>query len=53
MRVVVCTIVHHPADARIYHRQIRALLDAGHEVTYIAPAELTDFHPERGRPSLT
>ena len=28
MRVVVCTIVHHPADARIYHRQIRALLDA-------------------------
>jgi glycosyltransferase involved in cell wall biosynthesis len=52
MRVVVCTIVHHPADARIYHRQIRALLDAGHEVTYIAPVELTDFHPERGRPSL-
>ena len=37
MRVVVCTIVHHPADARIYHRQIRALLDAGHQVTYIAP----------------
>ena len=29
MRVVVCTIVHHPADARIYHREIRALLDAG------------------------
>jgi glycosyltransferase involved in cell wall biosynthesis len=52
MRVVVCTIVHHPADARIYHRQIRALLDAGHEVTYIAPVELADFHPERGRPSL-
>jgi len=37
MRVVVCTVVHHPADARILHRQIRALLDAGHEVTYIAP----------------
>ena len=37
MRVVVCTVVHHPADARIYYRQIRALLDAGHEVTYIAP----------------
>jgi glycosyltransferase involved in cell wall biosynthesis len=37
MRVVVCTIVHHPQDARILHRQIRALLDAGHEVTYIAP----------------
>ena len=47
MRVVVCTIVHHPADARIYHRQIRALLDAGHEVTYIAPVDAEDSHPER------
>ena len=37
MRVLVCTIVHNPADARILHRQIRALLDAGHDVTYIAP----------------
>ena len=47
MRVVVCTIVHHPADARIYHRQIRALLDAGHEITYIAPVASQDFFPER------
>ncbi len=47
MRVVVCTIVHHPADARIYHRQIRALLDAGHQVTYIAPAGVQDFYAER------
>ena len=47
MRVVVCTIVHHPGDARIYHRQIRALLDAGHEVTYIAPFDAENFHPER------
>jgi glycosyltransferase involved in cell wall biosynthesis len=30
-------VVHHPADARIYYRQIRALLDARHQVTYIAP----------------
>src|SRR2546430_13225875 len=52
MRVVVCTIVHHPADARIYHRQIRALLDAGHEVRYIAPVGLQDFHSERAWPSL-
>ena len=43
MRVVVCTIVHHPADARIYHRQIRALLEAGHQVTYIAPVVEEDF----------
>ena len=52
MRVVVCTIVHHPADARIYHRQIRALLEAGHEVTYIAPVGPQDFNPERTWPSL-
>ncbi|GAA1278660.1 hypothetical protein Psi02_60590 [Planotetraspora silvatica] len=37
MRVCVGTIVHHPEDARITHRQIRALLDAGHQVTFIAP----------------
>jgi glycosyltransferase involved in cell wall biosynthesis len=46
MRVVVCTVVHHPADARIFYRQIRALLDAGHEVTYIAPVGEPDFHPD-------
>jgi glycosyltransferase involved in cell wall biosynthesis len=46
MRVVVCTIVHHPADARIFHRQIAALLAVGHQVTYIAPVDATDF-PER------
>ncbi|GLW96042.1 glycosyltransferase [Microtetraspora sp. NBRC 16547] len=37
MRVCVGTIVHHPEDVRIAHRQIRALLDAGHQVTYVAP----------------
>ncbi|WP_431894047.1 glycosyltransferase [Nonomuraea sp. bgisy101] len=37
MRVCVATTLHHPEDARIMHRQIRALLDAGHEVTYVAP----------------
>jgi glycosyltransferase involved in cell wall biosynthesis len=52
VRVVVCTIVHHPADARIYHRQIRALLEAGHQVTYIAPAEAEDFSAERTGPQL-
>jgi glycosyltransferase involved in cell wall biosynthesis len=50
--VLVCTIVHHPADARIYHRQIRALLEAGHQVTYIAPAGSENFCPERSRPQL-
>jgi glycosyltransferase involved in cell wall biosynthesis len=52
MRVLVCTIVHHPADARIYHRQIRALLEAGHQVTYIAPAGSENFYPERSGPQL-
>jgi hypothetical protein len=52
VRVVVCTIVHHPADARIYHRQIRALLDAGHEVRYIAPVGPQDFESERSGLSL-
>jgi glycosyltransferase involved in cell wall biosynthesis len=37
VRVVVCTVVHHPADARIFFREIQAILDAGHDVTYIAP----------------
>jgi glycosyltransferase involved in cell wall biosynthesis len=45
MRVCVCTIVHHPEDARILHRQIRALLDAGHEVTYIAPFRACNVTP--------
>ena len=52
MRVVVCTIVHHPADARIYHRQIRALLEAGHQVIYIAPVEAEEFSAERTGPQL-
>jgi glycosyltransferase involved in cell wall biosynthesis len=63
VRVLICTLVHHPADARIYFRQIRALLEAGHQVTYIAPfgepgapvrnEEGQDPFPERTGPSLT
>ena len=37
MRVLVVTVVHHPDDSRIRHRQIEALLDAGWRVTYAAP----------------
>ena len=36
-RALVVTVVHHPEDARIRHRQIEALLDVGWEVTYAAP----------------
>jgi glycosyltransferase involved in cell wall biosynthesis len=63
VRVVVCTVVHHPADARIFYREIQALLDAGHDVVYIAPHDLSGHgtvrenqdqdHPERSRGSLT
>ena len=37
MRALVVTIVHHPDDSRIRHRQIAALLEAGWDVTYAAP----------------
>lgn len=37
MRVLVCTVVHHPTDARIFRREIGALLDAGIPVTAVAP----------------
>ncbi|MEV0581889.1 glycosyltransferase [Nonomuraea sp. NPDC050310] len=46
MRVCVATIVHHPEDARIMHKQIRALLDAGHEVTYVAPFSYYNVTPD-------
>ncbi|GII75434.1 hypothetical protein Sru01_04160 [Sphaerisporangium rufum] len=48
MRVCVGTIVHHPEDARILHRQIRALRDAGHEVTYVAPFVHRNVVPPAG-----
>ncbi len=36
-RVLVVTVVHDPEDARIRHRQLVSLLDAGFQVTYAAP----------------
>ena len=50
MRVLVCTVVHHVSDARIFRREIEALLDAGIDVTAIAPwpaTELADPHFQR------
>ncbi len=35
--VLVVTVVHHPEDSRIRHREIAALLNAGWAVTYAAP----------------
>jgi glycosyltransferase involved in cell wall biosynthesis len=37
MNVVVVTVAHRGDDARIVHRQIRSLLEAGHSVTLVAP----------------
>ncbi|MEX1178957.1 MAG: glycosyltransferase [Nitriliruptor sp.] len=41
MRTLIVTTVHTPLDARIHHRQIRALVAAGVEVTYAAPWSAT------------
>lgn len=38
---MVVTVVHHPSDARIAARQIPALVDRGHRVTYMAPWSAT------------
>lgn len=48
MRVLVVTVVHTPHDARIHHRQIRALRDAGVAVTQIAPFSATGTDPAAG-----
>jgi glycosyltransferase involved in cell wall biosynthesis len=45
VRVLVVTVVHRADDARILHRQIKALVDAGHEVTYAAPFTATGCTP--------
>lgn len=37
LKVLVATVVHDPFDARVYAREIQALLAAGHRVTYAAP----------------
>ncbi|MBA4864717.1 glycosyltransferase [Streptomyces sp. PSKA54] len=37
MRILVVTVVHHPEDARILHREIAALRDSGHQIVYAAP----------------
>lgn len=51
MRVLVATVVHHPEDARILHREIAALLEHGHQVTYAAPFAARGVRP-RPRPGL-
>lgn len=48
LRILVVTIVHDPEDARIRHRQIPAMLDAGHKVAYAAPFSAFGRTPPQG-----
>jgi glycosyltransferase involved in cell wall biosynthesis len=53
-RALVVTVVHHPLDSRIYHRQIGALLRAGWRVTYVAPFSGYEVAEDAAaRPGLT
>lgn len=42
MRVLSVSTVHYPGDARVLHRQIKSLVDAGHHVTWAAPWSSVD-----------
>ena len=48
-RALVVTVVHHPDDARIRHRQIPALLAHGWQVTYAAPWSGYGLDPAAGQ----
>ncbi|WP_131106297.1 glycosyltransferase family protein [Ornithinimicrobium sufpigmenti] len=50
--VLVLTVVHHPDDSRVRHRQIAALLDAGWRVTYAAPWSGYGLEPPTDVPGL-
>lgn len=43
LRALVVTVVHHPQDSRIRHREIAALLEVGWQVTYLAPFAAHDL----------
>ncbi|WP_210587754.1 glycosyltransferase family 4 protein [Streptomyces sp. GESEQ-35] len=48
MRILVVTVVHHPEDARILHRQIAALRERGHRIVYAAPFTARKVLPRPG-----
>lgn len=50
---LVLTVVHHPDDSRVRHRQIAALLAAGWRVTYAAPWSGYDLNRPAAVPGLT
>lgn len=51
-RILVLTVAHPPEDARIRHREIRALLDHGHQVSYAAPFQAFGSGPRPDIPGL-
>ncbi|GGS93983.1 glycosyltransferase family protein [Streptomyces chromofuscus] len=48
MRILVVTVVHHPEDARILHREIAALAERGHRIVYAAPFGARGVVPRPG-----
>ncbi|GEC07693.1 glycosyl transferase family 1 [Streptomyces spinoverrucosus] len=48
MRILVVTVVHHPEDARILHREIAALTERGHRIVYAAPFSARGVVPRPG-----
>ncbi|MGW6904146.1 glycosyltransferase [Streptomyces sp. NPDC054940] len=45
MRILVVTVVHHPEDARILHREIATLRERGHRIVYAAPFAAREVAP--------
>ena len=52
-RALVVTVVHHPEDSRIRHREIASLLEAGWQVTYAAPFAAHDLPLPEATRALT
>jgi glycosyltransferase involved in cell wall biosynthesis len=49
---LVVTVVHNPEDSRISQRQLKALIDAGWEVTYAAPFGAFGLEVPQSRPAV-
>src|SRR5215217_3592463 len=49
---LVVTVVHNPEDSRIWRRQLKALIDAGWDVTYVAPFGAFGLEIPPSRPAV-
>jgi glycosyltransferase involved in cell wall biosynthesis len=50
--VLVVTVVHNPEDSRIWQRQLKALINAGWDVTYAAPFGAFDLELPQSCPPV-